>query len=102
MPAENLTITAVWTPLFSVTLVLNLENADVTVIQDGLTFTATPGASGDYTYEWYFNGEKQASQENTFTLNAEGLTAGYYELIVSAISSNGINYTSSYQVTINQ
>lgn len=77
-----------------------VSGGNITVSMNGSTFTATPSIQGTYTYEWFLQGVQQSSTTNTCTIQASSLLSGFYELIVKANCSNGINYVSCYQLAI--
>ena len=104
MPANDLLLTACFTPLMNVTLNF-LSGTDVTVSitedEDELWFTAEVSSGNviDYSINWYLNGIGFGGGVECGIRKAD-YTSGYYELIVVCDNRADKTYVSSYQVII--
>ena len=104
MPANDLLLTACFTPLMNVTLNF-LSGTDVTVSitedEDELWFSAevSSGNVYDYSINWYLNGIGFGGGVECGIRKAD-YTSGYYELIVVCDNLADKTYVSSYQVII--
>ncbi len=110
--ASTQTLYAVWKQMTAKAPVLTLvSGGEVTLSKGELTggripFTAQPSVPGTYTYEWYFYSSQYGYIKQDGETSAvckiliEGWPHDYYQVVVKAISSTGIIYTSNYQLIL--